>query len=69
MLTIKRRLGRRTFFLVPRSPAKSNEGKRFYWGAAYTKAQNENSLGFVFGRSMNRISTSCAPSFGASLMK
>ncbi|CAK0896290.1 unnamed protein product [Prorocentrum cordatum] len=28
----------------------TGNGLRFYWGLGYTKAQNKNSLGFVFGK-------------------
>jgi len=47
---IQRHLGRRTFFMVPLNPKPSSDGLRFNWGVAYTKAQNKNSLGFVFGK-------------------
>ena len=47
--TIQRRLRRRTFFLVPLSPTPGPDGRLFDWGVSYTKKQNKNGLGWVFG--------------------
>lgn len=47
--TMHRRLYHRTFFVVPVSPQPAPDGRRFFWGVSYTKAQNKNGLGFVFG--------------------
>jgi len=47
---IQRRLCRRTFFLVPQNPEPAADGRRFLWGLSYTREQNKDSLGFVFGR-------------------
>ena len=49
LLTMQRRIGRRIFFLVPLSP-KGKDGLRFYWGLSYTKSQNKNGNGFIFGK-------------------
>lgn len=46
---MQKRLRRRIFFFVPISPKPSQDGNRFFWGVAYTKAQNKNDLGFVHG--------------------
>ncbi|CAE8740863.1 unnamed protein product [Polarella glacialis] len=46
---MQQRLGRRTVFLVPLNPKSTADGLRFSWGVSCTKAQNKNSLGFVFG--------------------
>eukprot|EP00931_Biecheleriopsis_adriatica_P120629 TRINITY_DN95758_c0_g1_i1.p1 TRINITY_DN95758_c0_g1~~TRINITY_DN95758_c0_g1_i1.p1 ORF type:complete len:326 (+),score=61.70 TRINITY_DN95758_c0_g1_i1:67-978(+) len=46
---IQRRLQRRTIFMVPMSPKPSKKGLQFSWGVAYTKEQNKNSMGFIFG--------------------
>lgn len=49
LLGMHRRIGRRTFFLVPMNPKGAEDGNKFFWGIRYSKAQNRNSLGFVFG--------------------
>lgn len=49
LLRIRKRLGRRTYFLVPMNPKAADDGRRFCWGVAYTKAQNRNQQGFIFG--------------------
>lgn len=49
MATMHRHIGHRVFFLVPQSPKPSFGGYRFYWGVRYTKAQNKNGFGFIFG--------------------
>ncbi|CAE8628085.1 unnamed protein product [Polarella glacialis] len=49
MQTMQRRLGRRTVFFVPMNPSAASDGLRFFWGVSYTKKQNKNALGFVFG--------------------
>jgi len=47
--TMQKRLRRRTYFLVPLSPKAAKDGRRFFWGVCYTKAQNKNDLGYIFG--------------------
>lgn len=49
LAVMQNRLGRPTYFLVPMNPGLAQDGRRFFWGVAYTKAENKNSLGFVFG--------------------
>ena len=44
LMTMHTRLGCRTYFLLPRSPDPSSDGRKFCWGMAYTKAQNRNNL-------------------------
>ena len=44
MSTMQRHLQRRTFFLLPRSPRCCD------WGVSYTKKQNKNGLGWVYGK-------------------
>eukprot|EP00927_Polykrikos_kofoidii_P051246 TRINITY_DN45033_c0_g1_i1.p1 TRINITY_DN45033_c0_g1~~TRINITY_DN45033_c0_g1_i1.p1 ORF type:complete len:409 (-),score=30.51 TRINITY_DN45033_c0_g1_i1:175-1401(-) len=50
MQKMQRRLKCRSYFLVPQSPQKSAEGLRFDWGVSYTKSQNKDGLGYVFGQ-------------------
>mmetsp|Transcript_41353 Transcript_41353/g.95790 ORF Transcript_41353/g.95790 Transcript_41353/m.95790 type:complete len:576 (+) Transcript_41353:150-1877(+) len=47
--TMQQRLGRHAFCFVPRNPEVAGNARRFLWGLGYTKAQNKNGLGFVFG--------------------
>lgn len=47
--TMQRRLGRRVVCLVPRNPELEGNHRRFLWALGYTKAQNRNGLGFVYG--------------------
>jgi len=47
--SIQRHLKRRCFFVVPMNPKAADDGRRFFWGVSYTKAQNKRVLGFIFG--------------------
>eukprot|EP00928_Gymnodinium_smaydae_P063673 TRINITY_DN47182_c0_g1_i1.p1 TRINITY_DN47182_c0_g1~~TRINITY_DN47182_c0_g1_i1.p1 ORF type:complete len:530 (+),score=65.39 TRINITY_DN47182_c0_g1_i1:65-1654(+) len=47
---MQRHLARRMFFFVPISPQAAKDGTRFFWGCSYTKSQNKNDLGHVFGQ-------------------
>lgn len=49
LCTIQSRLRRRVFFVVPMSPKVHQDGRRFNWGLSFTKAQNKNVQGFIFG--------------------
>ena len=46
---IQFRLQRRTFFLVPTSPAPASDGTKFNWGVSCTTKQNKGGLGHIFG--------------------
>ena len=48
LVKMQKRLCRRTFFFVPISP-KAKDGARFFWAVKYTKAQNKNDWGFIYG--------------------
>ena len=45
---IQFRLQRRTFFLVPTSPAPASDGTKFNWGVSCTTKQNKGGLGHIF---------------------
>jgi len=49
LASVQQHLGRPTYFLVPRSPDRCGP-LGFYWSVAYTREQNTNDLGFVFGQ-------------------
>ena len=49
LVVMQRRLCHRTLFLVPLNPMTASDGHRFFWGVRYTKPQNKNNLGHVYG--------------------
>lgn len=49
LLAMLRHLGRKTYFLVPLNPKGGQNGLKFMWGVSFTKAQNKNQLGFIYG--------------------
>ena len=49
LCSIQRHLKRRCVFIVPMNPKAADDGRRFFWGVSYTKAQNKRALGFIFG--------------------
>lgn len=49
LLRIGERMRHHTHFLVPMSPKVSPDGYRFNWGLRFTKAQNKDGLGFIYG--------------------
>eukprot|EP00418_Pyrodinium_bahamense_P043310 CAMPEP_0179199986 /NCGR_PEP_ID=MMETSP0796-20121207/99505_1 /TAXON_ID=73915 /ORGANISM="Pyrodinium bahamense, Strain pbaha01" /LENGTH=825 /DNA_ID=CAMNT_0020904499 /DNA_START=72 /DNA_END=2546 /DNA_ORIENTATION=+ len=46
---IRTRLGRHLFCLVPKNPQPTADGRQFFWGLGFTREQDRNGLGFVFG--------------------
>lgn len=49
MVNMQRKMHRRCFFFVPTSPKPSSDGYRFNWGVRFTKAENRNDWGFIYG--------------------
>ncbi|CAE7751811.1 NMA111, partial [Symbiodinium microadriaticum] len=64
--TMQWRMGRRTIWMVPKSPksARSPKGWEFQWGCCHKKEDNRNDQGFIWGHLHSSFLTAFAETIG-----
>jgi len=64
--TMQWRMGRRTIWMVPKSPksARSPKGWEFQWGCCHKKEDNRNDQGFIWGYLHSNFLTAFAETIG-----